>query len=273
MPELPEVESLRRKLKPRLLGHKIESVTLRRRDLRFPVPLNLQERLSGLCVTDVRRRSKYLLIDFADRLTLIVHLGMSGRFFFTESGRPFDKHDHVLLDFDDGLHLRLRDPRRFGLLFLTEKNQLEAHKFFRHLGPEPLSKEFSADYLSDRCRRSRAPIKNLVMNAKHVVGVGNIYAAEALFLSKVRPTRQAYRLKRSEIEKLCDAIKQVLRRSIASGGTTFRDYVGVDEEPGLHQLNLNVYGREHQPCHACGALIQRVLQAGRSGFYCPQCQK
>jgi formamidopyrimidine-DNA glycosylase len=248
-------------------------VTLRRADLRLPIPENLKKNLEGTQVTDVRRRSKYLLIDFSNCHSLILHLGMSGRFFFTESRRVLDRHDHVLFDFDKSLHLRLRDPRRFGVLLLSRTASLSEHKLFCHLGPEPLEKKFSAGYFHKVCQKSHAPIKNFIMNAKHVVGVGNIYAAEALFLSGIRPTRKACQLTKLETENLCRTIKEVLCESIQSGGTSFRDYVGADEESGLHQLKLNVYDREGEACHHCQNRIRRIVQAGRSGFYCSKCQK
>lgn len=272
MPELPEVESLKLKLKPRLIGKRLVRVTLKRKDLRVPMPQNLQKNLGGERVINVRRRSKYLLMDFSNQHSLILHLGMSGRLFFTSKQRSLDTHDHVLLDFEGGLHLRLRDPRRFGVLLLTSTAKIGEHKLLHHLGPEPLEKDFSANYLFKLCQKSRAPIKNFLMNAKHVVGVGNIYATEALFLSNIRPTRMACQIKKHESEKLCQAIKKVLGESIKSGGTTFRDYVDVDEKPGLHQLKLNAYAREGETCFRCQSFIKRIIQAGRSSFYCPECQ-
>lgn len=273
MPELPEVESLKRKLETRLIGKALRHVTLRRADLRWPIPKNLNQKLVPRKLVGLRRRSKYLLWDFEGGQTLILHLGMSGRLFFADSARQFDVHDHVLFDFDSDLHLRFRDPRRFGMVLICATKDLSTHKLFCHLGPEPLGDLFSGESLFLSCKKSRSPIKSFLMNAKVVVGVGNIYASEALFKSGIRPTRPAYKLTQKEAENLCRSIKAVLEESIVAGGTSFRDYVGANEEPGLHQLKLKVYGREGMPCETCHNLIKKITQTGRSSFYCPGCQK
>lgn len=273
MPELPEVESLKRKLETRLIGKALRRVTLRRADLRWPIPKNLNQKLASRQLVGLRRRSKYLLWDFEGGQTLIVHLGMSGRLFFTESTRLFDTHDHVLFDFDSKLHLRFRDPRRFGMVLICVTKELPAHKLFCHLGPEPLENSFSGDVLFLKCKKSRSPIKSFLMNAKVVVGVGNIYASEALFKSGIRPSRPACKITQKEAEKLCAAIKSVLEQSIEAGGTSFRDYVGANEEPGLHQLQLKVYGRDGKLCEVCHHIIKKITQTGRSSFYCPGCQR
>jgi formamidopyrimidine-DNA glycosylase len=291
MPELPEIETIRTHLEPRVIGHAITRVRLKRANLRRPLPRDLNERITNRCILTVRRRAKYLLVDLAGcstrgrdaardddlvregGLTLIIHLGMSGRLFFTSPRAPEDRHDHVLIDFDNGQHLRLRDPRRFGLLDVVRTVELAGHSLFCHLGVEPLSVDFNADHLAGLCRGSKAPIKNILMNAHKVVGVGNIYANEALFLAGIRPTRPGRRVRVPEIERLCTAVKQVLTDSITAGGTTFRDYVDVDENPGLYQLRLMVYDREGFPCQTCAAPIRRTVQVGRSSFFCPRCQK
>jgi formamidopyrimidine-DNA glycosylase len=273
MPELPEVESLRLKILPKILGSAIQNITLRRKDLRYPMPQDVSEVLSEHRIVGVRRRSKYLLIDFDHGKTLVIHLGMSGRLFFTDPKAPFDKHDHVILNLKDSRQLRFRDPRRFGMLFLCDTEKLSENPFFKNLGVEPLEKEFNPDYLFQISRSSQTAIKTLLMNAEKIVGVGNIYANEALFLSGIKPTRKSFRLTRDDAKVLCQNIKRVLTKSIALGGTTFRDYVDADQKPGLHQLELFVYGREGEKCLQCQKSIKRVVQTGRSSFYCAACQK
>lgn len=273
MPELPEVESLRQKIKPQLSGSCIQRVLLRRKDLRYPLPLNLEKKIKGQRITNVSRRAKYLLIEFENDLILAVHLGMSGRFFFADPNLVFDKHDHVIVELQDGRQLRFRDPRRFGMMFLLKKENWQQDKFFRHLGVEPLSKDFSPENFYRLCQKSQTTIKSLLMNAERVVGVGNIYACEALFLSGVRPTRKTQRISKKEAEIICQNVKKVLTDSIAVGGTTFRDYVDANENPGLYVVNLNVYAKEAEPCVRCQTPIKRIAQTGRSSFYCSQCQK
>lgn len=273
MPELPEIESLRQKLAPKLKNAVLSKLVFRRADLRAPLPKDAPKRLCDKRITSITRRSKYLLINFENAPTLVVHLGMSGRFFFAPKQLPLDAHDHVLIDFKDGRHMRLRDPRRFGMLFLCDPAKQAAHPRFKDLGPEPLEAEFSGSYLLSCCKRAQTPIKSLLMNAHRVVGVGNIYASEALFLSGIRPTRMAARVTAAEADTLCANIKRVLTRSIAAGGTSFRDYVDAEQKPGLYAVNLNVYGRAGRPCPRCATTIKRVTQTGRSSFYCPACQK
>lgn len=278
MPELPEIETIRSRLEPRIAGRKVVGLHLNRQDLRAPMPANLKILVMGREVLAVRRRAKYLLIDLREDpsrdggCTLIVHLGMSGRLFFTAANAPQHRHDHVLIDFSDGQHLRLRDPRRFGLIDIAASATLHEHRLFRHLGVEPLDVAFDAAYLKRLCRASKAPIKHILMNAHKVVGVGNIYASEALFLAGVRPTRPGRRISAAEGARLVQVVKQVLHQSIVHGGTTFRDYVDVDETPGLHQLRLMVYDRAGKSCRACTTPIRRIVQVGRSSYYCPKCQ-
>lgn len=273
MPELPEIETIRTALEPQIINRIMKKVTLRRPDLRFAIPKKLPKKVQGSPITAVHRRSKYLLIDFKNGQTLIVHLGMSGRLFFTDKNREYDKHDHVLFDFNEGKHLRFRDPRRFGLLDICKTKHLANHKLFKNLGVEPLSDDFTAECLLNFCKKSSAPIKSLIMNANNVVGVGNIYANEALFLSGILPTRLGKKITLSEASVLCANIKKILLASIKLGGTSFRDYVGISEDPGLHQLSLKVYGREGEKCKVCGQKILRVVQSNRSSFYCAKCQK
>ncbi len=273
MPELPEIETISRKLRDRLGLRSVKNITLRRKDLRYPMPVKLIQDLVGKKILSVRRRSKYIVIDLSQNFSLIVHLGMSGRLFFTEASAALNKHDHVLFDFDLGLHLRLRDPRRFGMLDVCVTSDLDQHKLFKNLGPEPLEENFNAEVLFEITKKSTSPIKTLIMNAKYVVGVGNIYASEALFMSRIRPTRRACTLKKHEVLALCGAIKQVLTQSIADGGTTFRDYVDTEGSPGLHQLSLCVYDRAGEICSVCGGIVKSVVLGQRSTYYCPSCQK
>lgn len=272
MPELPEVETIRRALQSQVQGIAFSKITLRRKDLRFVIPSKLPRVFSGAKIQNLDRRSKYLLFHCDNGFTMILHLGMSGRLFFTEAQGHFHKHDHVIFDLKDGKHLRFRDPRRFGFLDYTQTDKLNEHAFFKHLGPEPLQKHFNAQYLYERLKKSNAPIKSLLMNAQVVVGVGNIYANEALFDSQISPLRKGKEIQLQECERLVSDVRAVLKRSIESGGTSFRDYVNIDQEPGLHQLSLRVYGKENQNCVVCHTKIKREVQTGRSSFYCPTCQ-
>lgn len=272
MPELPEVETILNKLKPSLLNSTIRIATTRRRDLRFPFPKNFAAQLSGQKIINLARRSKYLLLHLGNSKTLIVHLGMTGRLYWCDKNRPLQKHDHVLFDFENDKHLRFLDPRRFGFMDIENTKTLFESKFFRHLGVEPLDSEFTAKKLHQICANSRSPIKLTLMNAKHIVGIGNIYACEALFLAGISPERISNSISGSECGALANAIKSTLTKSIKSGGTSFSDYVDVDEKPGLHQISLYVYGRENKPCRNCRSLIKRMQQSNRSTFYCKQCQ-
>lgn len=273
MPELPEVETILRKLSPHIQDAVIKAVSVRRPDLRFPIPKNFVKVLQKAMVTSLTRRSKYLCIHLSNEQTLIIHLGMTGRLYVCEADRKIEKHDHVLFDFTNGKHLRFLDPRRFGFMDVAKTSALQEHKFFSNLGVEPLSADFNPEVLARICDGKQSPIKSVLMNAKHVVGVGNIYACEALFLAGVSPLRLAHSLRTQEIQSLCCVIKSVLQDSIRSGGTSFSDYVDVDEKPGLHQISLKVYQRESEPCLVCGKPIVRVVQANRSSFYCKNCQK
>lgn len=272
MPELPEIESLRQKLEPQLIGATIGKVTLRRKDLRFPIPKALVRDLSGATILRLWRRSKYLLLDTDFAKTWIVHLGMSGRFFFANPDLPIDKHDHVLVNCQDDRQLRFRDPRRFGMMDWLDTKDLLSQKWFAHLGPEPLEDEFSADYLYKVCQTRRTPIKSLLMNAEVVVGVGNIYANESLFFARLHPLTLSCDLSFADIQRLCAQIKNILNHSIQVGGSSIRDYVDANSQPGLYQLSFSVYGRDGQPCFECRTPIESMQLAGRSSFYCTKCQ-
>ena len=270
MPELPEVETSRRGIEPHIAGHRISAVVIRQRRLRWPISRDVDKFLPGATVTSVDRRAKYLLINTTAG-TAIVHLGMSGSVRIVDSDEPAAAHDHFDFVFDGGKSLRFRDPRRFGsLLFSTDPGQ---HKLLRALGPEPLSDEFIADYLWSKSRGRRVSVKQYIMNAAIVVGVGNIYASESLFNSGIHPRRAAGRISLQRYVTLTAAIKEVLAKAIRAGGTTLRDFYGGDGEAGYFQQELQVYGRDGEPCRACDAPISVIVLGQRSTFYCKNCQR
>jgi formamidopyrimidine-DNA glycosylase len=239
--------------------------------LRWPIPAGLEQELTGQRITRVGRRGKYLLI-YCERGALILHLGMSGSLRVLKSSTPTTKHDHFDLLLDSGRTLRFNDPRRFGSLHWTTADPAD-HKLLRDIGPEPLEPAFDAQYLYRASRRRKVALKNFVMNAHVVVGVGNIYASESLFRAQLRPGRRASSLSRRDAGKLVRAIKTVLRQAIRVGGTTLRDYVGADGSPGYFRQKLFVYERAGSPCRVCHTNIRRVTHGQRSTFYCPKCQQ
>ena len=271
MPELPEVETARLGLAPRIVGKEIAEVIVRQPALRFPVPRDLAQRVVGHKVRAVERRAKYLLLRLS-RGTILIHLGMSGSLSFVTSRTPPGKHDHVDVGFSSRLRLRLRDPRRFGAVLFVD-GAPEAHPLLAHLGPEPLSDRFDGDYLRSAASGRRVAIKNLLMNARVVVGVGNIYASEALHLARVNPRRQAGRLSRRTCDEIVAAVEHVLGQAIERGGTTLRDFQSTDGEPGAYGEQVLVYGREGEPCPRCEAPIRRVVLGQRSTYYCARCQR
>ncbi len=271
MPELPEVETTLRGLAPHLLGRRVADVVIRHPQLRWPVPRNLAALLRGHAIRGLRRRAKYLLVQF-DAGTLILHLGMSGSLRILPGGTPPDKHDHFDLVLDDGQLMRLRDPRRFGAVLWHEGN-VEEHPLLAALGPEPLDRDFDAAYLHAATRKRSAAIKLVLMDSRVVVGVGNIYANEALFRAGIRPQLAAGKLSLARCAKLVQAIRQTLRAAIKAGGSTLRDFTNSAGEPGYFQQHYFVYGRAGEPCHRCGTPIRQVRQGQRSSFYCPACQR
>jgi formamidopyrimidine-DNA glycosylase len=271
VPELPEVETTRRGLAPVLRGRRISRVVVRDRRLRWRLPAGFEAALEGSRVRTVTRRAKYLLIG-TDRGTLLVHLGMSGSLRVVAPGLPPQPHDHVDLLLSSGRCVRFNDPRRFGSLHIVAGDPL-AHPLLRALGPEPLSAGFDAGYLYARTRRRRAAIKQLLMNASIVVGVGNIYASEALFRARVRPQRAAGRLSRAEVARIVAAVRRVLGAAIRVGGTTLRDYVNADGLPGYFRQKLYVYERAGQPCRVCRTPIRQRRQGQRSTYWCATCQR
>lgn len=269
MPELPEVETTRRGVEPYLKHQIIHRVIVREHRLRWPVPPDLNQRMSDLTVRSVGRRAKYLIIEF-DPGYLLIHLGMSGSLRLVEPETAPEKHDHIDFVLEHKI-LRYRDPRRFGAV-LWHTGPLEFHPLLKQLGPEPLSDDFDGEVLYRACRGKNAAIKQLLMNNHLVVGVGNIYANEALFEAGIHPTRSGQALSRSECTRLAEIIKSTLTRSIAAGGSTLRDFVGADSKPGYFQQSYKVYARADQPCPNCGSPIAQIRQGQRSSYYCPLCQ-
>lgn len=274
MPELPEVETVRRGLAPCMEGRRITSVEVRRRDLRVPIPRDFEKWLEGQKITHLTRRAKYLLAHLEDGTVLVVHLGMSGKLLYSAAySNDRATHDHVILRFDDGGEVVFNDARRFGLMALVRDEGLETHKLFAGLGPEPLEREFFGAYLKSRCDEKSVAIKLLIMDQRVVVGVGNIYASEALFRAGIHPAKAAGKLTKPQCDALATAIKEVLKAAIVAGGSTLRDFVRSSGDAGYFQHQFQVYGREKEPCTACRSPIKRITQGGRSTFFCPKCQK
>lgn len=271
MPELPEVETTRRGIAPHILGHTVSRVVIRQFQLRWPIPQDLPEKSSRQQILSVERRGKYLLLGM-DLGTAIIHLGMSGSLRLTSADLPPKKHDHFDIQFTDGSCLRFHDPRRFGCLLWTE-NPPYRHPLLADLGPEPLDAGFSAAYLHQSAMGRKTPIKSLIMDGRIVVGVGNIYANEALFRSGIHPKRAAGSISLERYERLATAIRAILTEAIAQGGSTLRDFVNEAGNPGYFQQALAVYDRAGKPCLRCGEPIRGVRLSQRSTFYCPRCQR
>ena len=269
MPELPEVEVTRRGLAPRLTGRVISGATVRERRLRWPIPEAVRA-LAGRRVRGVRRRAKYLLID-CDGGHLLLHLGMSGSLRVLPRGTPAAKHDHFDLELGDRI-LRLRDPRRFGAVLWCETD-VDAHPLLAHLGVEPLSRALTPAHLFGLARGSRVAIKQFLMDSRRVVGVGNIYASESLFLAKIDPRKPASRIPLKKYKDLVVAIRRTLHAAIRAGGSTLRDFVASDGARGYAQQKHWVYDRAGQPCRRCGAKIRRIVQGTRATYYCASCQR
>lgn len=276
MPELPEVEVCRRGLLPEMAGQRIEAVTIRSPKLRYPIPPELAELLPGCVVHAIRRRGKYLLFDCARpgvEGSLIVHLGMSGNLRFVPFGQAPEKHDHFELVLGTQL-LRLADPRRFGLVLWQPgpPHLAAAHPLLAVLGIEPLSGEFDGAWLHAACARRASPVKPVLMDSHLLVGVGNIYASESLFRAGISPLRAANRISRARCELLAVAIRETLTDAIAAGGSSIRDYVHSDGGAGCFQIQAAVYERDGEACRRCAGVVRQIRQAGRSSYYCPQCQ-
>jgi formamidopyrimidine-DNA glycosylase len=271
MPELPEVETTRRGLAPHLVNQRIRTAIVRNRDLRVPVPRALPAIVAGTTVRSVDRRGKYLLIDCGSG-TLIIHLGMSGRLWLVDPPVPLDPHDHFDLVLENGRAVRLRDPRRFGLVLWQTGDPL-LHPLLANIGPEPLSNAFSGKWLYDVTRNRSCAVKLALMDSRVVAGVGNIYASEALFRAGINPKLSAQRIGRARYDVLADKIRETLEAAIQAGGSTLRDFVGGDGRAGYFQDEHLVYGRAGEPCRNCGTSIRELRQGQRSTFYCPSCQR
>lgn len=271
MPELPEVETTRRGIAPHLKHQTITDVIIRQYQLRWPIPKTLRKNIHQQTVRDIKRRGKYILIYF-DNGTLILHLGMSGSLHIVDIDTPCQKHDHLDLIINQQCILRLRDPRRFGAVLWTRK-PVAQHKLLKDLGPEPLENIFTAQHLYEASRKRKVSIKQFIMNSHIVVGVGNIYASEALFIAGIHPKRAAGKISLPRYQQLVTAIKNVLTAAIKQGGTTLRDFSNSDGKPGYFKQQLNVYGRKDKACPTCNKAITQSIIGQRSTFYCTHCQK
>ncbi len=270
MPELPEVETTRRGIRPHALGQTIETLIIREPRLRWPVPTEMPQRLEGQKLLDIRRRGKYLLFDVSGGSALL-HLGMSGSLRVVDHDTPLKKHDHLELILGNQRILRFHDPRRFGSFLWADEPAL--HHLLAKLGPEPLSDDFSGRYLWQLARGRRVAVKSFIMNSAVVVGVGNIYASEALFRAGIHPTRSANRIALPRYRRLADEIRDTLAAAIEMGGTTLKDFYGSDGEPGYFAQQLNVYDRRGEPCRQCKRPITRIVSGQRATYYCANCQR
>ena len=283
MPELPEVETVMRGLAPVMAGQVISRATVNRPDLRWPFPDRMAERLTGARVVQMRRRSKYILADLDRGETLLVHLGMSGR--MTVSGDPLgqfvhghpaaQKHDHVVFDMDNGARITFNDPRRFGAMDLLETATADQPKLLSVLGPEPLGNDFHEDYLVQAFAGRNTPVKSALLDQGIIAGLGNIYVCEALFRAKISPRRKAGQISAGRVASLVPVVRQVLSDAIDAGGSSLKDFRQADGSLGYFQHSFDVYGREGEPCkrEGCGGVIGRIIQSGRSTFYCGKCQR
>ena len=283
MPELPEVETVRRGLMPSMEGATILRADVNRPDLRWPFPDQMAERLQGQKVLNLRRRSKYLLLDLSGGETLLIHLGMSGRMLV--SGDPMgqfvhehpapEKHDHVMFHMDNAARVTFNDPRRFGAMDLITTATADSHKLLAVLGPEPLGNDFHEQHLVDAVAQKNSPVKSALLDQRIVSGLGNIYVCEALFRAGIHPTRKAGRISVKRVAALVPIIRAVLSEAIEAGGSSLRDFKQADGELGYFQHRFDVYGREGAPCRSenCTGFVQRIVQSGRSSFFCPKCQR
>jgi formamidopyrimidine-DNA glycosylase len=277
MPELPEVETVCRGLSHLMEGHRLVRVEVRRKNLRIPFPLGLAQNLTGRRIDKIYRRAKYIIMKLDDGQAIIAHLGMSGRMTTVNPGQPLDAHDHVIFETDDGTEVRLNDPRRFGLMTLAAQNELDTHKLFKDQGPDPLGADFTPQVLATALKGRASAIKTALLDQRIVVGLGNIYVCEALFRSGLSPKRKSGTINLARTQKLVPHIKAVLLEAIKVGGSSLRDHIQPNGELGYFQHNWRVYGREGEPCrnaasHGGVGVIKRLIQGGRSTFYCPKCQ-
>jgi formamidopyrimidine-DNA glycosylase len=276
MPELPEVETVCRGLEDALIGDRFRTITLRRENLRFPFPEGFALAMSDKQITSIQRRAKYILMTLEDETVMIGHLGMSGSFRISREtmGEP-EKHDHVIFETDKGVTVRYHDPRRFGFMLLTKSDLLKNHPQLASIGPEPLGNSFNGPELAMRLKGRKSPIKTALLDQKVVAGVGNIYACEALYRSHISPTKPSSMIRGKKADALAAAVRTVLEEAIASGGSTLRNYSQTSGELGYFQHRFLVYDKEGADCpdNSCSGSIQRLVQSGRSTFYCPKCQR
>ena len=273
MPELPEIETLKLSLEPIITSTNIEDVDIKCAKLRYQISPELKLHTANSRIIRLRRLAKYLVLDLDNEYSLIIHLGMSGRLTVRDQDYIFQKHDHIIFYLSNKQYLVFNDARRFGMVDFTETSQLMSHRYFRNLGLEPLSDRFDAPYLYNKLHNKNIVIKKALMDNNIVVGVGNIYASESLFISNIHPNRSCKDLTLLEISKLVAAIKSVLTDAISQGGTTLRDFVDGDNKPGYYKQKLMVYDRMEQQCFDCNDIIIKIKQAGRSTYYCSTCQK
>ena len=287
MPELPEVETVIKGLEKTIKGQTIKNVLINRPNLRWPFPSRMKARLEGKLISNITRRSKYILIDLSSNETMIMHLGMSGRVLIRDSGKTLrhstfylnldnlDKHDHVIFTLENGTIVIYNDPRRFGFIDLCNSDEIHNHKMMKTLGVEPLSNQFSAIYLAEMFKNSRATIKSSLLSQKYVCGLGNIYVCEALWKSGILPTRLAGTISLAKLEKLVIAIRTTLFKAIKAGGSSLKDFKNIEGNLGYFQHQFNVYDSEGKYCKAkgCKEKIKRIKLAGRSTFYCDNCQR
>lgn len=272
MPELPEVETIRRTLNPLIRGAKIVRVQVLDRRLRIPVALDFESRLVNKVIANVRRKGKYLLVGLDSDWVWVIHLGMAGKLIYLASGLPRDRHDHIIVEFTSGYELRFHDPRRFGLSIVIRERDLGQWPSLSRLGEDPLGLQWSSTYLHSVMRRSRRRLRDLLLDQRLIAGLGNIYANEALFQVGLRPTRRARTVNSKLTQQMAVAIPRVLREAIRWRGTSFSDYRDGKNRKGEFQNHLKVYNREGKPCHNCSGKIKRVRMGNRSAFYCPTCQ-
>lgn len=281
MPELPEVETVRRGLTPAMQGKRIARLEVNRPDLRFPFPRQFQARVEGAEITHMGRRAKFLVTELSTGEALIMHLGMSGRFTINEAGTAAfhhdpgtnPAHDHVVFHMQDGTTVTYNDPRRFGFMELWPLDDLASYPRVEHLGPEPLSNHFNAAYLDTQFRGKAAPIKAALLDQSVIAGLGNIYVCEALFRAGISPRRKAHSVVGKRNERLAPAVNDVIAEAIAAGGSSISDFASASGELGYFQKHFSVYDREGTPCETCGNAIKRIVQSGRSTFFCGTCQR
>ncbi len=273
MPELPEVETVRRGIAPLATGKKITNIFVGKKDLRWPIPKHIEKDLRGVICRPPQRRGKYILIPLSNKKILLLHLGMSGSFRIYKNRPNFQKHEHFAMEFEDNEWVVFCDPRRFGYIDLFSEEHAKSHRFLKKLGVEPLSKDFTPDYLVAQTAGKNCSIKAILLDQTKIAGIGNIYASEALFEAKISPKRQAKTIKGKRAERLVNSIKSILLRAIKAGGTSLRNHIQPGGEIGYFVQALQVYSRSGQPCLKCGAVIREIKQSGRTTFHCRLCQR